>query len=243
MYAHSRQEAALAQDGNRCEVKPSLPGVDDAASECSTDCSEQGGVESLILFDWDDTLFPTSWIQQQGLMQARSINEMQKAHLKQLAQVVSRTLDMAVQIGNVVIVTNAEKGWVESSCEAFMPSLLDSLQGISIVSARSTYEPHGVHEPSEWKRRAFTREVESFYGDRTEQQRNIVSLGDSLHEQSALAFVTQGAENCCGKSLKFMERPHIDQLIYQHQFLSECFLDVVEHHGDLDVEISPENLQ
>merc|ERR1712224_21146 len=165
-----------------------------------------------------------------GLLYQGGINEEQKAHLEQLALCVSRTLDMAVQVGHVVIVTNAETGWVEQSCEAFMPSLIGKLQRVDIVSARSTYEPHGEREPSEWKRRAFVREVEFFYGDRPKQQRNIISLGDSLHEQSALVFVTHGVENCCGKSLKFIERPTIHQMIYQHEFLSDCFIDVVEHH-------------
>jgi len=167
-------------------------------------------------------------------------NEEQWAHLEELAARVQATLQMALQIGRVVIVTNAMQGWVELSCAAFMDSIRNSLQQVDIVSARSAYEPCS-QDPSEWKRLAFASEVEGFY-ESNFQRKNIVSFGDSLHEQHALVSVTRGVPNCCGKSIKLLETPTVDKLIEQHKFLHVCFFDVLEHNGDLDVEIGPEDL-
>merc|ERR1711924_5074 len=99
-----------------------------------------GDVETLILFDWDDTLFPTSWLLQRGLLErpmpARTPSREERVQLQRMAEHARDTLAMALQIGKVVIVTNGEEGWVEMSCEEFLPSLIDMLQKVDIVSAR-----------------------------------------------------------------------------------------------------------
>jgi len=135
-----------------------------------------------------------------------------------------------------VIVTNAQQGWVEMCCEKMMPSLKKVLRSVDIVSARSKYETVSCC-PSEWKRLAFERELETLGASGTSQS-NIISLGDSLHEQYAVMALCEKFPSCCGKSMKFLQAPTIDQLIDQHDFVESCFLEVAEHNGNLDVEIS-----
>eukprot|EP00913_Durusdinium_trenchii_P015699 g14753.t2 len=130
-------------------------------SETSTkDCSEASGEDSpvsldsadaLVFFDWDDTLLPTSWISQQGWLNADGnlvdrpdeiiLSREQQVLLQELEVKVEHTLLMAMRYGRVVIVTNAADGWVEMSCAAFMPGLRPLLDDIDIISARSSYEP------------------------------------------------------------------------------------------------------
>lgn len=143
---------------------------------------------------------------------------------------------MATSIGHVAIVTNAEQGWVEYSCAQFMPSLQETLAEVSVISARSMYEA-ACTSSSQWKCRAFRDMVDDFYGKSSMQQQNVVSLGDSDNELRALLSVSNGVSNCCGKSVKFVETPSIEQLVEQHDLLFECLLDVIEHNGDLDIEI------
>jgi len=230
---------------------------EEAASDCSTVSGNQGlptshsdgslgdvcsdsanQVESLIIFDWDDTLFPTTWLQQHDYFdKGVALSNAKEARLESMANRARVTLQMALQVAKVVIVTNAEQGWVQSSCKKFMPSLVSLVKTIEIVSARTTYE--GVtKDMTEWKRMAFQEEVELFYGpDQDGQQRNIVSLGDSMHEMRALKSVTDGIPNCWGKSIKFWDYPSIQQLIDQHDLLVTTLLDVVEDNGHVDVEI------
>jgi len=205
-------------------------------------CSESDGVETLLLFDWDDTLFPTSWCEENGLFVADApLTREQEAQLQMMAERSRSTLQTALQFGTVVIVTNAEQGWVEKSCTYLMPSLVSLLNTIRIVSARSTYEQY-AHTPSEWKSMAFTDEVSIFNERRSaDEQHNVVSVGDSVHELRALMAVTKGMTNCCGKSIKFLEVPTIEQLIDQHELLGDCLVDVLEHNGDLDVEVGSES--
>jgi len=228
---------AVDDSASDCSTAIGAQHRDETASECSSD-SSAAPVESLLIFDWDDTLCPTSWLKEQGLMEdGAQPSEEQWAILHQLEARVQQTLEMATQVGHVVIVTNAQQDWVQFSCAVWMGAVTDVLQKVDVVSARSTYE-HCSQDPSEWKRLAFEQEVSFLYGPVIDgQARNIVSFGDALHEQRALVSVTKGIPDCCGKSLKFLESPSVEQLIEEHDFVNKVFLDVLEHNGDLDVEI------
>jgi len=228
------------------------------SSDCSTNCCEQDSpcssprsshsdigdlvVDTLTIIDWDDTLFPTSWMQDNDLLvDGTVLSNEQREQLQMLAERVRLTLEAALQEGKVVIVTNAEQGWIERTCERYMPSLVSLVKTIDLVSARSTYR-HCADTPSEWKMLAFAHELdllrlESGPG----RHHNILSIGDSLHELNALMSVTEEVLNCWGKSVKLLDSPSIEQLIEQHEVLWQCFIDVVQHKDGLDVEIGADN--
>jgi hypothetical protein len=221
-----------------CAVEQRFAGFDDNWSQCSTisgsddlSCCSEGDVETLIFFDWDDTLFPTSWLQRQD-----SLDDEAFELLRKLESGVEKTLQLALQFGRVVIVTNARQGWVEMCWAKMWPSLSKVLEEVDIVSARSTYEACS-HRQSQWKRLAFEHEMQ-ILDTSNALQYNVISLGDSLHEQSAVVALCEKRPNCCAKSVKFMEAPEIEQLIDQHEFVLSCFSEVAEHDGNLDVEIA-----
>jgi len=208
-------------DDDDCDWSPSLFSVTD----------------TLTIFDWDDTLLPTTWIEAQGLRldDYSTPTEDQRVKLQSMAEQAMKTLEIAKMHGKVIVVTNAGHGWVEQSCQKFMPSLGPLLRDLKIVSARSAYEPRGVALASEWKYFAFQSEIfefcESFNADRSS---NIISVGDSPHERQALIRVTEGL-NSCVKALKLTERPGLDQLVDEHQLIGGCFRDIVNHDGNLDL--------
>eukprot|EP00927_Polykrikos_kofoidii_P027781 TRINITY_DN24336_c0_g1_i2.p1 TRINITY_DN24336_c0_g1~~TRINITY_DN24336_c0_g1_i2.p1 ORF type:complete len:381 (+),score=71.86 TRINITY_DN24336_c0_g1_i2:135-1277(+) len=180
---------------------------------------------TIMIFDWDDTLLPSTWIRENSLrLDAESVaTEEQQAQLDRVAKGVAHTLRAAERYGKVVLVTNAESGWIELSCKKFMPSLYPVLENMRAVSARSTYEHQGVSSPFEWKYLAFEYEVQQFYKSvPAERMRNVISFGDSAHEREALIRVTQRMPNCCTKSLKFVERPEPEQLLKEHDLISGC---------------------
>jgi len=246
LAAMERNLCSKASDdtASDCSTVSGSPDISTPHEDCISDCSSDSSsdVETLVIFDWDDTLFPTSWLQNQGLLaEGATISAEQLAQLEELAERARLTLQMALEIGKVVIVTNAAHGWIEMCSTMFFPSLVSMLKTLDMVSARSDFEKYS-QDPTEWKRMAFEREVDFFYGSgHAGQQRNIVSVGDSLHEQIALFAVTKTISNCCGKSIKLMEGPSIVQLLEQHELLASSFMEVVEHNGDLDVEIGAED--
>ena len=73
------------------------------------------------------------------------------AQLDLLQESVIALIHRAGQCGSVVIITNAETGWVEMSCKKFMPRVFPLLGGMRILSARSAFEGRFPDSPSDWK--------------------------------------------------------------------------------------------
>lgn len=194
--------------------------------------------ESILIFDWDDTVLPSTWITKQGLRLDDDciLTEEQTEVLNGMATHAESTLREAMRHGKVVLVTNAEAGWIELSCKKFFPTLCELLEGFRILSARSAFENAEVTSPFEWKYRAFEQEILHYYEKcDPESKKNIISFGDSAHEREAIIRVTSGMTNCRTKSLKFAERPEIDQLLKEHKLISGCFQQIVHHDGNLDL--------
>lgn len=197
--------------------------------------------DTILIFDWDDTVLPTTWLSEQGLRLGPDTwpTEEQWAQLNALSLRAIETLEAAKRYGRVIFVTNGEQNWVELSCEKFMPLLCACLSDIKIVSARSEWEPLVGLKPSEWKLHAFNREISVFYEACADQVRNVVSIGDSQHERQALFDIMgrrQGwAKQCHTKSLKLAVRPAVEQLTMEHDLLVGCFAQILSHEGDLDL--------
>jgi len=225
-----RRRLAGARDCSQC-WHPSFP----AASHTSE--------VTLQIFDWDDTLLPSTWLQQQGLQIGNGSpppSEEQKRELRRVARRVIKTLRRAKRLGHLMIVTNGEKGWVELSCCKFLPEVFPLLEGIEVLSARSTFEHvQPQSSPLFWKRLAFRKEIATFFEmplrcAEAGHQRNIISVGDSKQERAALFEATDGRD-CWTKSLKLMERPSISQLLKQHDLLHACLRPFVDFEGSLDL--------
>lgn len=197
--------------------------------------------ETFFFFDWDDTILPSSWVQRQGLRLDTNSHPTaeQRNSLAEVASVAGRTLRAARQQGTVILVTNAERGWIELSCQKFLPTLSPMLENVKIVSARTSYESSQSPSPLDWKLRAFEAEIIHYFGteavfDPTERK-NVFSLGDSIHEREALLRATASAPNCQSKSLKFVERPDTSQICKQHELIVSAFEQLVHHQGNLDL--------
>lgn len=203
--------------------------------------------DTAIVFDWDDTLLPSTWIDRTGLMQCVHAQRVGPVNLhipelELIAQAVKRLLSKALEHGYVIIITNAEAGWVELSTRVFMPTLLPLLQSgcVKITSARSTYEQMYPRSALAWKAAAFGKELSDALGcDATalQQMKNIVSFGDSMDERTA-ARIVASQRVARIKSIKFIETPQPCQSVQQLRFVHDCLESLVHHNGDLDLMLS-----
>jgi hypothetical protein len=197
--------------------------------------------DTVILFDWDDTLLASSWVSKFGLRPSYTsiplIPEEVRQELDKLESVVIRLLTTALKYGRVVIVTAAETGWVELSASLFLPRCLHLLESsnVRIVSARSTYEATYPNQPKQWKVAAFHQEV---FISEYERPKHVLSFGDSTSEREALMYVTELMEDVYGKSMKFITRPTAQELRQQVELVLSCLEYMCTHPGDLDLQLS-----
>ena len=64
-------------------------------------------------------------------------------------------LTLAINYGKTFIITNAAEGWVQFSAQKFLPTLVPMLEKITIISARTKYEPYFPGDVTKWKLHAF----------------------------------------------------------------------------------------
>jgi hypothetical protein len=156
-------------------------------------------------------------------------------HLVSLAS--ANALLEAEKRGKVVIVTNAETGWIDLSCQRWLPTLYPTISRFECVSARSTWEPKGLQSPFDWKAMEFEKRIKDFYSGRS--WKNILSLSDSPHERQALHRATTPAVGpsryCRAKTLKFMVRPTPQEIIAQLETVSGALEKLVNHNDSLDL--------
>ena len=84
------------------------------------------GEVRLIILDWDDTILPSSWVVGEGLRldEPAVLPTHIVAQLKPVEQKAVTLLRRACELGTVIVITNAETGWVELSAARFLPAEL-----------------------------------------------------------------------------------------------------------------------
>mmetsp|Transcript_7773 Transcript_7773/g.13797 ORF Transcript_7773/g.13797 Transcript_7773/m.13797 type:complete len:252 (+) Transcript_7773:84-839(+) len=223
----------------RCSTSPRTPSLEsEEAPGKRRRLGRDPKPQTLFLIDWDDTCLPYSWLQAEGLqvLDASKPSESQRIILQKQAACVARTLRKAKVFGEVVVVTNAEEGWVAASCFKFLPELLPLLEEFPVVSARAAYEQKCPGSPAKWKLCAFQAEIGAFIAASPSEhgQHNIVSIGDSMHEHEALYAATSD-RHCWAKSMKFLLKPSVQDLINQHAVLEQYLEDLASCEGNFDV--------
>lgn len=220
---------------------------DQECSKRQLDCKDD---TCLILFDWDDTLLSSSFLAALGV---GGVGNSRAHHatvpadcenqLRLLETAVINLLKVAMRYGRVCIITNAETGWVQLSASKFMPGVVPLLSEIKVFSARSAYESLFPDSPKHWKMHAFRYEVSLMVSENHEIRcRNIMSFGDSHVEREAVHAVKCELQrynpDVRMKSVKFVERPTMEQLRRQLELVTQFFSYIAEHTTDLDLMLS-----
>lgn len=125
-------------------LKPSIRQT--IESMCSTGSQSEyfKPEQTIILFDWDDTLCPSNWIRENrpalSFFKPAPQEEKYQRPLRELQKHVEATLRLAMKMGKVIIVTNAMEPWVETSCRNFLPLLVPIVMQIPVIYARSIFD-------------------------------------------------------------------------------------------------------
>lgn len=116
---------------------------------------------TLIIYDWDDTLFPASFIQKLGPMTVNSPEVRQKLFALETINIQLHV--QSLELGAVLIVTNASTKWIDNSCSQYIPRLFDmlSIENVRVISARDICS-HRSEDKFEWKRVVFKGLVRRF---------------------------------------------------------------------------------
>ena len=180
---------------------------------------------SLIIFDWDDTLLPTTFLTSGKTSDENMIlTDSEQKKIERLEKSALNLLNIAISKGDVYIITNAGLGWVEFSSKKYYPKIYEILPKIKIISARYEWENVFPNDSKKWKIQTFLslqKEID------TKLVTNIICLGDSLFEIEAGRILANCFTEAFVKTVKFKEAPKLEELnkqliLVNNQFTSIC---------------------
>eukprot|EP00746_Dinoflagellata_sp_MGD_P121514 gnl/MRDRNA2_/MRDRNA2_56660_c0_seq1.p1 gnl/MRDRNA2_/MRDRNA2_56660_c0~~gnl/MRDRNA2_/MRDRNA2_56660_c0_seq1.p1 ORF type:complete len:564 (-),score=114.87 gnl/MRDRNA2_/MRDRNA2_56660_c0_seq1:32-1591(-) len=177
-------------------------------------------LNTTLILDWDDTIFPTTWIREDcGLNWRFSIDQQLEEGerrsviedlLGKLAERLEGFFNEAVPVSNIAIVTLAKRPWVEQSAKNFLPRLWKIVEdnNFPVIYAQEGIETGMQKEYAKdefkseeqvenfWTRvksKAIIKEVERYnqsYGGQS--WKNVISFGDSDFERYGTIAATNG---------------------------------------------------
>lgn len=200
-----------------------------------TPCEKPSAHQTVIIFDWDDTLLCTTFLNPTGYVDTNKLlSTTVRNHLKKLEEAVEKLLRIASSLGKTYIITNAAEGWVEYSSQMFMPKVWQVIQNIKIISARHRYEQLYPTDMNEWKVQAFRLTEEDLEDSAVT---NLVVLGDSKIEMEAAAHLAKRFSAACIKTIKFKETPTPDELNKQLKLVCEKLEEIVMSPKDWTIRL------
>lgn len=190
---------------------------------------------SIIILDWDDTLLPTSFLSPGGIFNLDiklSKNDSEK--LAKIEKEVSNLLNSAIEKGEVFIITNADKGWVEFSASKFYPSIIGILSKIKIISAREEYGNVFPGDSAKWKIQAFL-DLQKYIN--LNLITNLLCFGDSIIEIKAGKILASKFREAFIKTIKFKEAPKLDDLFKQLNLVNQQFNFIYSSVKNLTIKV------
>ena len=195
---------------------------------------------TLIILDWDDTLFPTTWVTSNDI----NIKNVTSINSKTIIDFFSRIdielehlLQTLLNCGHVAIITNAMLNWINIS-SGILPRTSRLLnfnkKNIEIISARGSYQ-NKSNDPMDWKKMAFAEIIKR---NKFRKLNNIISIGDAEYEYKALINLHEkpNAKNYkLLKSVRFVKYPSNHVLLDQIRVMQRAAIKVCTTKTHLDL--------
>jgi len=197
--------------------------------------------DTLIVFDWDNTLFPTKAMQR-IYSERQSLSASDLAELKALSEVVYSVLFAYIShysSRNVCIVTAARKGWIESCLQSMVG--VGSWTAIRNLLFDRAHPIRMVYPPNSALPFATSKSVLAYkYGAfralvLAQRPRLLVSIGDSEAEYVASHLSAKGVQGMAVGRVLLKRHPSIETMIAQNHFALNLCVNIRNTNFDYDL--------
>ena len=206
---------------------------------------------NIFILDWDDTLFPTFWVQSKNInIKDNETYETYKLYFIELDKQILSFLTILNSIGDIYIVSNAGMSWLTNTI-AILPNTKQFIENnnISVLSAR---DKNIGNEINTWKINTFKTIFENVIqyvnslnklsvqeGKNEEIIINIISIGDAHYEYIALINLNDYMKSThlkyLLKNIKLMEKPQFNDVIDQIKSLEQNITMFVNKLSFIDI--------
>ena len=197
---------------------------------------------ALIILDWDDTLFPTTWTLKKRLNLNNKQNKDKYLNFfNELDTILYDLLINFMNYGTVVIVTNAMTKWVIISSRV-LPNTRKLLETkIKVVSAREIHQKELPNDMFAWKKLIFKNLVDNYYKN-NKSHKNIISVGDADYEFKALINLWKKKDkHKYLKTIRLLSSPSYESLLDQLNVLKNCTSKICQSKKHMDLKFDVNN--
>ena len=198
--------------------------------------------KTLLIFDFDDTLFCTNYLDSFSLPYKDifdfqiSLEQSNPCLFKEIEELEQTLLELFSKLQNsdydVAIVSNADLKWINNCLMHFLPEFRDYIQenGIKIYSAKDILSND---KNRNLKIKCFEKVVNEKYNEEKNEQNelelnlelNVIAIGDGADEKKAVFSLNQNknkfnfCQNIRPKFIRMIDYPSASAIILQLKFL------------------------
>ena len=189
---------------------------------------------TIIILDWDDTLYPTSWVIKNNIdITDSKIRKKYMGEFMNLDIYISKLLLSLKKYGEVVIITNAMLSWVTLTLTV-LPLTNKIVNNLELISAREKYSK--LSEMTDWKKHTFNELMNRKL--KKKEYNNLISIGDSKYEHNALInlYHHKLIPNKYIKIVRLIRNVNYDELIEELKILTKNvkYINNKKEHIDLN---------
>lgn len=191
----------------------------------------------VVVFDWDDTLYPTT------PMNTYHIDDIDidiNNAFDKIEYNINKLMSIASKNCYVCIITNASKKWVLNCITDYIPGCSDIMNYVTIYSTVDTgITKHHSYEMC--KTIAFQQLQESMFKEDADSVDNhhIISFGDSPYDRDATLHLRKNlGTKIYIKNVKLHYSPSITSLIKQQELCIDVIKGLIGDENHIDVQIN-----
>ncbi len=194
-------------------------------------------MNKIIIIDWDDTVFPTTWLILNNIKILNKKTAMDNLY-PYFYELDIKLFDMLKKMENskVLIITNAGIKWVYQSGKLLKKSYEYIINNINIISARDLYENKYPNDIYKWKQNTFAREIEKQLNNNSKID-TIISIGDADYEYSALIniYKTKNTTIKHFKTITFYQKPDMRTITEQIRLVTNNLNYIFNKNTNMDL--------
>ena len=199
---------------------------------------------TIILLDFDDTLWPTTWTARAS--ELKKVIGPTKQQIKNINTALEEFLSKALKLGRVVIITLSNDKWLDQHLDQYLGDVKCLFEKVEVISGRRLIIPEKDSKLNDQllsivlKRRAMRKALKSFYCRYTGQAwHNVISIGDAYFERDALVELASKHHSlskvrCRAKCVTLIQEPTPEELCQELHAFTACLRDLTIFNGSLE---------
>ena len=190
--------------------------------------------KTLIIFDFDDTLFCTKYfdtftLSYQDIFSCKvSLEEINPCLLRELKELESTIIELFMNLQqnyDIIIISNANMKWINNCLTHFLEELKEYINenNIKIYSAKNMFNKI-VKNKHDWKIKCFKKVINDIYKDHLKySDLTVISIGDNNEEKKAVFNLAKNNkfQKIKAKFIRMISYPSAATIILELKYLNK----------------------